>query len=542
MDSLDERQASIDDVLTVLGATGLRLASDPRGRHLAVSRTVLHDARRPLDDTPAGLLLAPGSSPADAAPALQQAAAARFSAVAVKAYGEDTGPLARLADGLGVALLVVDDDLDWLTLGTHLGGALTASSRRGQALSAVAVGDLFALTEAIADLFGGATAVEDGGQRVLAFSGTRAEHPIDAERREGILGRQVPDTPANRAQYRLLAGSPTAHYFPADPGSHPDSYARLAVAARAGSRVLGTIWVIDHAGRLDDPTVKQTLREVADVAALHLLRAQSTEDLVRQRRAEAAGHLLDGTGDLAEAALVLGLHARGPFSVLAFAPVAAGADVPELADRLLPLVALHADSRLGASGAVVADGLVQVVAAGPRLADDGPSRRTAAEVVDAATRSLGIRVVAALGGVVSRPRDVALERRQVVRAAALLRRRPTLGPVASVGEVDDQLTLGALHAALAADPDLVPERARVVLAHDAEHGTSYAELLTTHLGGGSDVARTARRLAVHENTVRYRLRRAADLFGVALTDPEVVLPLWLGLACAESGPPSYDRA
>jgi DNA-binding PucR family transcriptional regulator len=112
---------------------------------------------------------------------------------------------------------------------------------------------------------------------------------------------------------------------------------------------------------------------------------------------------------------------------------------------------------------------------------------------------------------------------------ALLRERPELGPVTTAGRVSDQLVLAALAEALDRDARLVSARARAVLDHDARHATSYAALLGAYLDAGRDVAVTAELLTVHPNTVRYRLRRAAELFGLDLGDPEQALPLWLAL-------------
>jgi DNA-binding PucR family transcriptional regulator len=55
-----------------------------------------------------------------------------------------------------------------------------------------------------------------------------------------------------------------------------------------------------------------------------------------------------------------------------------------------------------------------------------------------------------------------------------------------------------------------------------------------------DYARTAAALNVHENTVRYRIRRAQDLYGIAFDDPDTVLVTWLQLRLAgirETGRP-----
>ncbi|UUU31885.1 helix-turn-helix domain-containing protein [Streptomyces sp. CA-210063] len=44
-----------------------------------------------------------------------------------------------------------------------------------------------------------------------------------------------------------------------------------------------------------------------------------------------------------------------------------------------------------------------------------------------------------------------------------------------------------------------------------------------------NVAEAATRLGVHTNTLRYRLRRTAELFDISLDDPDDRLSLWLQL-------------
>ncbi|MEO5708835.1 MAG: helix-turn-helix domain-containing protein [Nocardioidaceae bacterium] len=539
-DQPGDRRGSLGDLLTVLEAIGLRLVSHDHGRALAAERTVLFDPRGVLEPTPGGLLLAVGVPVRGAGGAQVVSAAAEhgYSAVVVKAYGEEVDPLARVADEHGIALLAVHDDVAWLSLDSHLNNALVSATRIGRSLSSIAVGDLFSLAGAIADTVGGATAIEDFGQRILAYSSS-PEHPIDVERRDGILGRQVPDLPANAAQYRKLYHSPGPVRFPAT----PDGFARLAVAVRAGTEQLGSIWVVVDREQLGAPAA-EALEAAASVAALHLLRARSSEDLARQQRAEAARRLLESAGDPVDAAAALGLEASGPFAVLAFAPAELDEALALVAERLAPMITLRCDARLGRTGSVLTDGALYVVASGSQVQREATLRSVAEEVVVAARTSLRLRVLVGIADTVQRPSRVASAGGEASRLLALLRRRPDLGPVATAGRLSDQMVLSSLTEALAADDRLVPARARAILAHDARHGTDYSRLLLTHLDHARDAGRTAGALAVHPNTVRYRLRRAAELFDLDLGSADQVLPLWLALRARPDSidrPDSFDR-
>lgn len=529
-DRTPSRSGSLGDLLRVLEATGLRLLSSPLGRDLAVSRTVLFEPRGRLEPTSKGILLGVGvtPSPTEGRRLLEAAAEHGFTAVVVKTYGDDPSPLVPEADGRGIALLVVHDDVAWLSLDALLNNALVSATQRADSLSSVAVGDLFSLAEAVADTVGGATAIEDYSQRILAYS-SRGEHPIDDERREGILGRQVPDLPENAAQYRRLYRSEAPCWYPAtDTG-----LARLAIAVRAGTELLGSIWVVD-AGTGRDEHTDTVLRGAASVAALHLLRARSSEDLARQQRSEAARRLLEGSGDPVDAATALGLETSGPYAVLVLAPDRLDGTLAVVAERLLPLVALHAEARLGHTGAALVDGAVHVVAAGPRV-DSGSTLTTVVdEIIAAAGSALRLRLLAGVGPVVRRPEQVPAARAEGERVVALLRRHPHLGRSATSTLVSDQLALAALADLVARDARLITARARSILDHDVRHDTHYARLLRIHLDRGREVGRTAEALGVHANTVRYRLRRAVDLFDLDLSAADQVLPLWLALVSLTS--------
>jgi DNA-binding PucR family transcriptional regulator len=72
---------------------------------------------------------------------------------------------------------------------------------------------------------------------------------------------------------------------------------------------------------------------------------------------------------------------------------------------------------------------------------------------------------------------------------------------------------------------------RVALPLQAAGG-EVLETVRAVLAGGGNLEATARTLFVHPNTVRYRLRRAADLTGLAATDPRGAWTLQIALALA----------
>jgi DNA-binding PucR family transcriptional regulator len=131
------------------------------------------------------------------------------------------------------------------------------------------------------------------------------------------------------------------------------------------------------------------------------------------------------------------------------------------------------------------------------------------------------------------------------------------GDVAGARELADRLLAAAARGAHARErmprivtadglrPSLVVERAAELFAGSDElrdpalealnagEGTRpIAETLLTWLESFGNVAQTAERLEVHENTVRHRLRRASEAHGIRVETPDERLAAWLQLRSA----------
>lgn len=504
----------------------MTLLSDPAGADLAVARTVLWDPHEETMPATAGVLLTAGSRPDDL---LQQGTVSRaaqlgFTALVVKAYG-DTGSesvqrLARDADSAGVALLLVPDAIEWLHLDSLITSILATAAQTGDATT-LASGDLFALAGAIAATVGGATSIEDFSRRILAYSHD-PDQPIDEERREGILGRQVPDSPGNDAEYRALYLSESVMRFEGANGGLP----RMAIGVRVGEELLGSIWVIDADMSLSEESA-QVLQAAAPVAALHLLRARATEHLTRQVRRSMVLHLLEGHSGAGAAAEALGLDLAGPFGVLAFAPAAPTETGHHLA-RLLDLVTLQAEARVGHAGVAHLDGIVHVVVSGARVRREESLRSFAGEVVAASRSTLKLELLGSVSRTVPALAGVPAARAEAGRLLALLRSRPGAPQVATATDMADQLVLDALAHRLHSE-QLASRAAESLIAYDEDHGTDYARCVLAYLDALREVNVAARRLSLHPNTLRYRLRRATELCDLQLADPDHVLVLWLSL-------------
>jgi PucR C-terminal helix-turn-helix domain/GGDEF-like domain len=497
-----------------------------------------------------GVLLAVGVRPAsdEAAELAAEAARAGHAALVVKCYGESAAGFAAIAAALGLAVLTADDDMAWHLLDALLSSALTAISRSPGRNAPPAVGDLFALANAIAAQTGGATAIEDPLRRILAYS-TLPGQPIDEDRRQGILGLQVPDLPENDFQYRELARTEEVCRFTGGAGKMP----RLAIAVRAGHDPLGTIWVVDENGSLD-ADADQALAEAARIAALHILAARTAADVARRQRGDLLHRLLSDPASADLAALQLGSAIDAPVAVAAFVIArheptdqSGEALAAHTATRFTDLISLHCEAHYGWSGCALIDGTVYALLPAHPAGRD--HRRQVADIARRAQQALRVPVRAALGAQVAGLRAAITSRQDadlVLRVLAARALSSSGGPfswgpgsshqgsseepvVAAIDEVRASATLAELGQALAGLLRLREGTGQAIRAHDAAHGTAYADTLLAYLNADGDVAAAAQRLGVHPNTCRYRLTRAEQAVGFSLADPDQRLLLWLEL-------------
>jgi hypothetical protein len=562
----------LSQLLAALGPSPLRLLSSPAAGSTPVSGVWIHEPRAALPPARHALLLAVGAQPSspEAGQLLREAARAGHAGLVIKSYGEPPGPLAAVAEETGLALLAADEDLAWHHLDALISAALAAVARPAAGGGATPVGDLFALANAIAAMVGGATTIEDPYLHVLAYS-TLPGQPIDEHRRQGILGLQVPYVPVNEAQYRELGRAAGVCRFTAGPGSLP----RLAIAVRAGTELLGSIWVVNAGGTLG-PGAEQALTEAASIAALHLLAARTGADLARRLRGDLLRRVLADPASAAVVAPQLGLSAAAPVAVAAFTVLSddpGGALAAHAALRFTDLVSLHCEAHYGRPGCALIDGTVyallpahsaaaqpaaaQPAAAQPAAAQPAgaqsaaaqPDRRAHRELVTTiaqrAQQALRLPVRAALGGQVAGLALAAASRHDADLVLRVLASRPDPAPgpaaepvAASIDEVRASATLAELAQDLSGRPALGEGTGPAIRAYDLERGTSYAATLLSYLDANSDIADAARRLNVHPNTCRYRLARAEQLFGFSLADPDERLLLWLQLRLASSGLPT----
>jgi hypothetical protein len=518
-------------VVEALGAGVVRVRAAPRGLDVPVGEPVVHDPVGEPVAGPGDVVLAVGVDPAlrSAVDVVGRYGECGACAVLVRCDDDPPAGLVAAAEEAGVALLVAPSGAAWGQLHTLL---RTARSATGQGRTGSAhLGDLFALADAVSSLVGGAATIEDPSSVVLAHSSTA--HPVDGPRRDTILGRRVPDEWLarlhERGVFRRLWSSDDVVRVELD-----GIAGRLAVAVRAGGEVLGSIWV-QEGDRPLGAEAEQALREAASMAALHLIRARSGEDLERRRAGEQLRAALDGDLPAAVLGEPLGVGAGDPVVLLALEPVGADQDAGVLVlERLVDLVVLACTAFRRRVVAAVCGRTAYAVLDG-RNADAVTARSLADDLSARVRTGLRLEVRAC---VVDEPGGLA--------ALSPARQRVDLGLRVLAGRgLQTTVHASDLHAAtvllrlrdLAADrPELAEGKVAVLRTSDRERETSYVPTLRAYLDAHGDVRLAADLVGVHPNTFRYRLRRLSELAGLDLDDPveRLVAHLQLHLASGAS--------
>jgi len=148
----------------------------------------------------------------------------------------------------------------------------------------------------------------------------------------------------------------------------------------------------------------------------------------------------------------------------------------------------------------------------------------------ASTRSIfPVEIRAAVSATSADPTTLPTMRSEIDDILRVTTGQPDLPRVAQLADVHTRVLLAHLADSLTHEPRLRHLGVASMLAHDHQHQTEYAASITAWLGAVGDVAAAAGQLGVHPNTLRYRLRRATELFDIGLDHPDDRLAVWLQL-------------
>ncbi|MFH8252751.1 PucR family transcriptional regulator [Microbacterium sp. B2969] len=516
-------RSSLGRVLDDLGVTLLELVHGDVDATLDIGGVVIFD---PVDEAvypDSAVVLAVGvTDAAELAALIGELGAHGAAAVIVRSPVPVTDDVRAASDAHAVAVVGLARGATWTQLAALL-RSLLAEDDIGEiadeSLGGIPSGDLFAVANAIAALLDAPITIEDRSSRVLAFSGRQEE--ADASRAETIVGRQVPER-YSRALTELGVFRDLYRYDrpvivdPMDLGEGVTTQ-RVAIAVRAGDEVLGSIWAA-----MDGPLTAErtaTLKDAAKLVALHLLRVRAGADVQRRLRAELVGTALEGGAGAREALSRLGLAEH---VVLVLAGVLTGDDSVD--DQLLvtdrerfaDALAVHVSAVLpGSAVALVGDVVYGILPAG------ATPERTIAISQDFLDRVGGrMPAVIAVGSLAHDVTSIAQSRATADRVLRVIRRRASSRRVASIAEVQTESLLLELHDVIAARGEQPTGPVTTLLEYDRRHDTHLVESLKAWLDAFGDVGVAAAATFVHPNTLRYRLRRAAEVSGLDLDDPE----------------------
>jgi hypothetical protein len=379
------------------------------------------------------------------------------------------------------------------------------------------------LADSLAEATGGAVIIEDRLSRVLAYS--RRQQHADPARVATIVERQAPKQLRaffdGRGVYTHLAASDEPLFVTRD--ADHGMTGRMVVAVRSGRELMGSVWVECRAPL--DGAALTALADGARTVALHLLRSRASADLERQVETELVIRLLEGTADAATAASRLGL----PHSLLRVIAVQAfiGAD----RDAALLVAFERATTGFGWSRpgrSALAGNTVYTLLPG----EEADTARRWVSGLRAALPD-GVTMVAGISGV-ALVADLPTARNEADECLALHDgSRPGGAPVA-YDESWDDILLQRLRTA--ARSGRAPERGPVaeLRRHDHAHDTEYVATLQAWLWAQGDPAEAGERLGVHENTVRYRLRKMAEIANLQLDDAKKRLAMMIELAATDT--------
>jgi hypothetical protein len=505
---------TLDRLVNVLGSYGVRLRFCPIPRSTELRSVVMHE--RTEDRTVIGdVLLGVGAH--SVKEAVQWAASARAVVVLIR-EGCDDSAFSGAAEG--VAVMVVDPAMSWSELAAVIYGLVLegreTESGRGPT-------DLFALADSLAEATGGAVIIEDRLSRVLAYS--RLHQDADAARVATILERQAPETLRAffdaRGVYTHLAGSDEPLFVTQD--ADHGMTGRMVVAVRSGRELMGSVWVACIAPLAGDALT--ALADGARIVALHLLRSRASADLERQVESELVIRLLEGTADAATAASRLGL----PHALLRV--IAVQAFIGAERDAALLLAFERATTGFGWSRpgrSALAGNTVYTLLPGEQSA---AARRWVTGLRAALPER--VTVLAGISGVAGLA-DLVAARHEADECLGLHEVRPRGDAPPAYDESWDDILLQRLRTA--ARSGRSPDRGPVaeLRRHDRDHATDYVPTLRAWLEAQGDPTEAGERLGVHENTVRYRLRKMAEITNLQLDDAKKRLAMMIELAATET--------
>ncbi|MBN9621622.1 MAG: helix-turn-helix domain-containing protein, partial [Actinobacteria bacterium] len=273
------------------------------------------------------------------------------------------------------------------------------------------------------------------------------------------------------------------------------------------------------------PQADEAMRRAAPLAALHMMRQRAVVNVERRMREQRVLTLLQGDETSLGVLAQVGLPADEPLVVVVLDGKARRASSPAaFGPRLIDLLTMHLHTYKRRAVGATLDGRIFVVTSSRGAPDRDALESIAHDCVTHAKTALGLDLRVGISHEVGGTADLPLAR----RSAESCLDHSTAG-VTSFEQIRERALLTEVEA-LVAEFGPGPSAGVTALAeHDEQHETEYMVTLRCLLGCFGSVARAAEVLHVHVNTVRYRVKRIAEITGVSFEDADARLALELEL-------------
>lgn len=406
-----------------------------------------------------------------------------------------------------------------------------ASEDAGEPHSADEMGrmSVVAIADRAAAEVGGHIIVEDDTFQLLAYS--RMTPSVDAARREAVLQRQLPGPyqqifNTQGVLARLIAGTSIIQTESVDAAGLGQ---RLIAAIRHRGRLLGSIWLARDAPVFDELDAEVLRAAAAEMSPLLAALMRGRED-ERIRRDEAVAGLLSGK-EPADPRTAFGYGAPDftrPGHAIALKEVNLPRSRPAMdADAIRVLADVTARSGRAATLSTTTDGIAYMLHLGcdaPAADCSSVGSAALAESLSESFTGMGATIAVAVGRHWSDASGIEQSASDADRMVRRMARQGRTG-LATLADLWAPLTLADIL------PDRVPEAAlpepiRQIFAKTAR-AREQRRVLSVLLDEWGNPSAAAVRLAVHTNTVRYRLRRFEERLKVDLNQPDARLALWM---------------
>ena len=502
---------TLSSLIQVVGATLLEVTHGDIEDAPGVSGVAVYDPLEATQSIAGMVVLGVGVSVDEAPEFIARCAAAGAAAVVLR-----QAPVAAVAASNSV-VLVVPQGVPWSQVVGAISAATSRETKHTLSWSQRGTGrqrSLSDLANAIAVTLDAPVTIEDLNSVVLGYSDNQTL--ADVGRQETVLGRAVPE----RYMQALRKHDVFARLYASDEPLRVDlemlpelGIPRIALRITNGGYVVGSIWV----------ATEQPVSEL-DMAALRSA-AERAAELIdsgtfdQDRRRSLVGALIEGDAAAAAsavAALELSETAMR-FLVVDLLPLDGQPLSSRAQDRLADTMHLQLAGYSPRAVATAVSGmLIGILPA--KDAASGPGEAVlAAERFHASVKQI-VRARTVVSAAVAPGDSVSTAYADVVRTHTMLGRSKVQ---AAITTVEDSFVDVVLHEVGEQLRSRAPELATPVsrlIAYDEQHQTDFVLSLVAYLRAFGQVQDAANELHIHTNTLRYRLRRLAEISGLDLQE------------------------